>query len=190
MNNCIYLDRVFLFLFCAKYDNRWLFNIFGGTGCDHQSASVSINFKISDYAKNLSYFGLRPKSYSNIICIYLFLIDSSDLFLDPCSDKRGPFFVFVHIIQKVILHQPTKRRQKKRKEKSKNFFEGTKKRGRGRETEQEREYTRIPTASQNCTRSVLLTGEDDREGVEGDNLMQVVNADDEDALSGWMMRGG
>ena len=131
---------------------------------------------------------MRLKSYSNIICIYLFLINSSDLFIDPCSDKRGPFFVFVHIIQKVILHQPTKRRQKKRKEKSKNFFEGTKKRE--RETEQEREYTRIPTASQNCTRSVLLTGEDDREGVEGDNLMQVVNADDEDALSGWMMCGG
>ena len=122
MKNCIYVDRVFLFLFYAKYDNRWLFNIFGGTGCDHQSASVSINFKISDYAKNLSYFGLRPKSYSNIICIYLFLIDSSDLFLDPCSDKRGPFFVFVHIIQKVILHQPTKRRQKKEKKKARIFL--------------------------------------------------------------------
>lgn len=121
MKNCIYVDRAFLFLFCAKYDNRW-FSIFGGTGCDHQSASVSINFKISDYAKNLSYFGLRPKSYSNIICIYLFLIDSSDLFLDPCSDKRGPFFVFVHIIQKVILHQPTKRRQKKEKKKARIFL--------------------------------------------------------------------
>ena len=136
MNNCIYLDRLFLFLFYAKYDNRWLFNIFGGTGCDHH-ASVSINFKISDHAKNLSYFGLRPKSYSNIICIYLFLINSSDLFLDPCSDKRGPFFVFVHIIQKVILHQPTKRRQKKRKEKSKNFFESTKKREKERRNKKE-----------------------------------------------------
>ena len=140
MKNCIYLDRVFFVFIFARYTTIGGCLIYSeARDATISQRSVSINFKISDYAKNLSYFGLRPKSYSNIICIYLFLINSSDLFLDPCSDKRGPFFVFVHIIQKVILHQPTKRRQKKRKEKSKNFFEGTKKRERERERRNKKE---------------------------------------------------
>ena len=120
MKNCIYLDRVFFVFIFAR--NTTIGGCLIYSEARDATISQHLSASISKSVKNQGYFGLRPKSYSNIICIYLFLINSSDLFLDPCSDKRGPFFVFVHIIQKVILHQPTKRRQKKEKKKARIFL--------------------------------------------------------------------